>query len=384
MGTMQTSIVFLCGTLFLYLFFIFIKFLHKVWWTPIQIQQAMRLQGIKHPFYRFLYGSTKEILNMRKESNGKPMELSHYIFPKIQPHCTLGSTSVSSLVSEAEFVKDIMNNKDKSYPKNEPDGFIKKLWLLRSADDIESKKLKQGICKSIIRTIVKREKAMNVKVDSFGNDFLGLLVKVNYDADEGKRITVDDVVDECKTFYTAGHETTISLLTWTVLLLGIHTDWQEKARQEMNMIINESLRLYPPVVLLPRIVKHEAKLGKFSVPANTTLVIPTLSIHHDTQIRGEDAQQFKPKRYSEGVAKATNNNLAVFLPFGLGPRSCVGLKFGLNEAKIALIMMLQRYAFTLSPAYIHSPIVMLTSRPQHGVQNPLADKWDENKDGYVA
>ncbi|KAK2981281.1 hypothetical protein RJ640_006982 [Escallonia rubra] len=92
-------------------------------------------------------------------------------------------------------------------------------WLLRSADDIESEKLEQGIRKPIIRMIKKREKAMNGKVDSFGNDFLGLLVKANHDSDEGNRITEDDVVDECKTFYIAGHETTTSLLTWTVLLL---------------------------------------------------------------------------------------------------------------------------------------------------------------------
>ncbi|KAK3027261.1 hypothetical protein RJ639_041207, partial [Escallonia herrerae] len=148
-------------------------------------------------------------------------------------------------------------------------------------------------------------------------------------------------------------------------MVDTHSD---TASNEMNMIINESLRLYPRVILLPRIVKHEAKLGKFSVPANTILLIPTLSIHHDTQIWGEDAQQFKPERFSEGVSKATNNNPAVFLPFDLGPRSCVGLNFAMNEAKIALVMILQHYAFTLSPAYIHLPIVMLTSLPQHRVQ----------------
>ncbi|KAK2983896.1 hypothetical protein RJ640_008055 [Escallonia rubra] len=217
MGTMQTSIVFLCGTLFMYLLFIFIKFLHKVWWTPIQIQQEM---------------STKEILNKRKESNGKPMELSHNIFPKIQPHLHSWINIYGNnllfwygprahlLVSEAD-------------------------WLLRSFDDIESEKLEQGIRKSIIRIINKRETTMNGKVDSFGNDFLGLLVKANHDADEGNRITVDDVVDECKTFYTAGHENhhKLAYLDCPFLLLGIRTDWQEKASQEMYTRMARTLLL---------------------------------------------------------------------------------------------------------------------------------------------
>ncbi|KAK3039789.1 hypothetical protein RJ639_027102 [Escallonia herrerae] len=324
MGTMRTSIVFLCGTLFLYLLFIFIKLLHKVWWTPIQIQQAMRLQGIKGPSYRFLYGSTKEILKMRKESNGKPLELSHYIFPKIQPHLhswiniyEYDSGNVSSVEMMLERWKqqegkelEVFKEFRTAFGSSNLEGhdifhMLTKLSMIifRNAFKVRILGLRRNpYCTSKESTYLrstwnikcfteetpKREKAMNGKVDSFGNDFLGLLVKANHDADEGNQITVDDV---------------------------------------MNIIINELLRLYPPVVLLPRIVKHEAKLGKFNIPVNTTLVFPTLSIHHDTQIWGEDAQLFKPERFSEGVAKATNNNPAVFLPFGLGPRSCVGLNF---------------------------------------------------------
>lgn len=134
------------------------------------------------------------------------------------------------------------------------------------------------------------------------------------------------------------------------------------------MIINETLRLYPPVTEFTRQVKEETKLGNYILPANIHVVLSTLALHHDTNIWGEDAHQFKPERFSQGVAKATNNNPAVYIPFGLGPRSCVGLNFATNEAKISLAMILQRYKFTLSPTYIHSPIQILTTRPQHGVQ----------------
>lgn len=137
---------------------------------------------------------------------------------------------------------------------------------------------------------------------------------------------------------------------------------------QMNMIINETLRLYPPVISISRKVKNKVQLGKLILPANMLLHMSILAIHHDPQIWGEDVHDFKPERFSEGVAKATKNNVAAYFPFGIGQRSCVGLKAAITEAKIALTMILQRYAFTLSPAYVHSPFQLITIRPQHGVQ----------------
>lgn len=134
------------------------------------------------------------------------------------------------------------------------------------------------------------------------------------------------------------------------------------------MIFNESLRLYSPAVTVTRRVKKDVRLGNLIVPANTELIIPYLALHHEPESWGQDVQHFKPERFSEGVAKATNNNIAIFLPFGMGSRVCVGLNFATMEAKIALSMILQRYSFTLSPAYVHSPFRSMTLRPQHGVQ----------------
>ena len=136
----------------------------------------------------------------------------------------------------------------------------------------------------------------------------------------------------------------------------------------MSMIINETLRLYTPTLSVLRIVEREARLGKLILPANLSLYIPPLALHHDPQIWGEDVHLFKPERFSEGVAKATNNNIAAFFPFGMGPRTCVGMNFATNEAKIALSMILQRYSFTISPTYVHSPVQHFTLRPQHGIQ----------------
>ncbi|KAL6187831.1 hypothetical protein ACLB2K_039226 [Fragaria x ananassa] len=227
---------------------------------------------------------------------------------------------------------------------------------------------------------------------NFGQDFLGMLLKAHHDADVDQRITVEELIDECKTLYFAGQESTASLLAWTILLLALHTDWQDKARKEvlqvfgkqnqpnhdgiaklktLSMIINESLRLYPPLVTVSgRTADREVRVGKLTIDpaANLELLIKPLSLHHDPDFWGQDVHLFKPERFADGVAKATNNNLAGFLPFGTGRRMCVGSDFATTEAEVVLSMILQCYSFTLSPTYVHSPYEALTLCPQHLVQ----------------
>ncbi|XP_047309651.1 cytochrome P450 CYP749A22-like [Impatiens glandulifera] len=205
---------------------------------------------------------------------------------------------------------------------------------------------------------------------------------------QAKWMTEDDIIDECKTFYFAGHETTTSLLSWTMLLLATHQEWQHKAREEvlqifgqnnpnsagiprlkiMNMIIEESLRLYPPIPNIKRRVTKEVRLGNMILPPKLELYISPLALHHDPNIWGEDVHQFKPERFAKGVANATiTKTQAAFLPFGFGPRTCVGLNFAIVESKIALAMILQRFVFTLSPTYVHLPVQIFSIRPLHGI-----------------
>ncbi|KAG5521329.1 hypothetical protein RHGRI_033772 [Rhododendron griersonianum] len=106
--------------------------------------------------------------------------------------------------------------------------------FLKSRDDLESDKLQQAIQELIIAMINKREEKMKRgEENNYGSDFLGSLLKANHDPDEKNRVSVDEMVDECITFYLAGQETTNAILAWSLLLLAIHTDWQEKARKEV-------------------------------------------------------------------------------------------------------------------------------------------------------
>ncbi|XP_076884200.1 cytochrome P450 CYP749A22-like [Bidens hawaiensis] len=227
--------------------------------------------------------------------------------------------------------------------------------ISKTKDEREAEKLEKAIKKSILDIVKKRKENTDEEVDEYGSDYLGQLVKMANDPNESNRITIEHMIDEIKTIYGAGHLTTTSLLSWTVFLLAINQEWQDKLREEviglfgqniptsdgiarlktMNMGIHESLRLYPP-------------------GAN--------------EIWGKDVHCFRPERFVNGVAKATNNNAAAFLPFGMGPRTCVGLNFTTNEAKIALSMILQRYRLTLSDNHVHYPADVYILTPKNGVK----------------
>ncbi|KAK8516774.1 hypothetical protein V6N11_007538 [Hibiscus sabdariffa] len=249
---------------------------------------------------------------------------------------------------------------------------ISKMW--KSADELESEKLAKGIHDCVMEMVKRREeKVATGESDHFGDDFLGLLVNAYHDSDVTNRLSAEDVVDECN---FAGQETTNSLLAWTVLVLTIHTDWQEKARKEVlevfdeheYMIINETLRLYAPFAAVVRKVRKGVRLGNLVFPADMEVLIPILILHHEPELWGDDVHHFKPERFSEGIANATKYNSAAFIPFSMGPRSCVGMSFATTETKIALSMILQRYAVTLSPAYVHAPFPLIALQPQHGIQ----------------
>uniref|UniRef100_J3L231 Cytochrome P450 n=1 Tax=Oryza brachyantha TaxID=4533 RepID=J3L231_ORYBR len=246
--------------------------------------------------------------------------------------------------------------------------------------------------KTILRGMIeKRQKAMK-NGEASKDDLLGLLLESNmdYNDKDGKPnggMTVDEIIEECKLFYFAGMETTAVLLSWTVVVLSMHPEWQDRAREEVlqvfgpnkpdfngvsrlkvvTMVLNEVLRLYPPVPVTTRRTYKEIELGGVRYPAGVMLALPVLLVHRETAVWGRDAGEFNPGRFAEGVANACRDPGGAFFPFSWGPRVCIGQNFALLEAKVAVSMVLQRFAFELSPAYVHAPYTVLTLHPQHGV-----------------
>ncbi|KAJ7298629.1 hypothetical protein O6H91_08G070500 [Diphasiastrum complanatum] len=230
------------------------------------------------------------------------------------------------------------------------------------------------------------------KTGENAQDLLGLMVSAYRGLQQGNsqrhlRMSTQNIVDQCKTFFFAGHETTAALLTWTTLLLAINPEWQERLRTEIfavcgskppnsdmlnslklvAMVLYEALRLYPAATTLLRCTCTDLKLGKLLIPKGTTLFLPVVAVLHSKEMWGEDANEFKPERFCDGIANAVKNQSA-YLPFSLGPRNCIGQGFALMEAKIVLALLLQSFRFELSPSYVHAPSQVGIVKPLYGMQ----------------
>ncbi|CAM8984345.1 unnamed protein product [Rhodiola kirilowii] len=243
------------------------------------------------------------------------------------------------------------------------------------------------------RRLIKALILTNDKFSVNSKNLLSLLMSPHKGPDgKPERLGIDEVIDECKTFYFGGKDTTGNFLSWALLMLAMHQEWQYKAREEvvrvcksskaptadnlndlkiMTLIMSETLRLYPSVVTLMRHVNKDIKLGRLDIPRNTQLFLPLTAIHHDPKIWGEDANEFNPSRFNEH-----NRHLASFFPFGLGPRICVGQNLAVVEAKIVLATILRQFTLEVSPTYVHAPIQFMTLRPQFGVQIRFRKTWD--------
>ncbi|KAK1403558.1 Cytokinin trans-hydroxylase [Heracleum sosnowskyi] len=272
--------------------------------------------------------------------------------------------------------------------------FIPGYRFLPTKRNMKSWKLDKKIKKSLVGVIESRR--ANWKDEMLENgprDLLGLMIqasikeeKQSYYSPASSPITVHDIVEECKSFFFAGEQTTSNLLTWTTILLAMHPEWQVMARDEvlevcgsrdpptkdnvsklkmLGMILNETLRLYPPVVATIRRAKIDLELGSCKVPRGTELLIPILAVHHDRAIWGNDANEFNPGRFLNGVARAANHPVA-FMPFSVGVRTCIGQNLATLQAKLTLAIILQKFTFRLSPQYQHAPTVLMLLYPQYG------------------
>lgn len=264
--------------------------------------------------------------------------------------------------------------------------------FLPTKKNLHQWKLAKEIRSSMIKLIQRREKDTCVK-RPVSTDLLGLMMdaKAKASGDQANpsvcAVGIGDIIEECKTFFFAGRQTISNMLTWTVVLLAIHQDWQQLARKQvqdvcgndapnrnslnqlriLDMIVKESMRLYPALVAMVRRTKHEVKLGSLNLPQGMEVLIPILAIHHDQTLWGDDVNEFNPARFSMGVAGAVKHPLA-FIPFGTGPRACIGRNFSVIEAKVVLAMILQRFSFEISPSYRHAPTVLMMLYPQYGAQ----------------
>jgi cytochrome P450 len=203
------------------------------------------------------------------------------------------------------------------------------------------------------------------------------------DPETGRRMTPEDLVHNMQFFIVAGHETTALVISWALYLLANAPEHQERARAEARtqlngrvagaddlahmpfiaQVLEEAMRLYPPVGLLARTVVAEDELCGRTMHPNDTVFLPIWALHRH-ELWWERPNEFDPGRFSES-ARAGRDKFQ-YLPFGAGPRVCIGANFAMMQAEIILSTLIQRFRFR--PAGPEPrPVMTMTVRPEPGV-----------------
>jgi cytochrome P450 len=220
-----------------------------------------------------------------------------------------------------------------------------------------------------------------------GDDLLSRLIAAR--DDDGSGMTDKQLREEAMTLYLAGHETTALTLTWAWVLLAQHPQAEAKLVEEWqrvlggrspspddlpnlpytDAVVNEAMRVYPPVYLIGREATRDLELGGYRVRKGTTIFMSQWVNHRDPRYF-PDPEAFRPERWLDGLAKRIPKY--AYYPFGGGPRVCIGNTFALMEAALILATVGQRYKFTLDPDADLTTSPQITLLPAYGIPATLA------------
>ena len=216
-------------------------------------------------------------------------------------------------------------------------------------------------------------------------DLLSMLLRVR-DADSGAGLTDRQLRNETLTFLLAGHETTANALAWTFYLLSQHPWAEARLREEVGSVlggrvpgladlaglrwtkavVKEAMRLFPPIWIIERRVITDDQVGNFQLPAGSAVVISPYVLHRHPGF-WENPDRFDPARFEGSVPDA-------YLPFGTGPRFCIGSEFAMMEAVLITAMVTQAFHLQLVPGHPVTPLPGITLRMRHGLAMTLHRK----------
>lgn len=232
----------------------------------------------------------------------------------------------------------------------------------------------------IIQGILDERRASN----RARGDLLDTLLQVR-DA-EGRPMSDEQLRDEVMTLFLAGHETTAIALSWTCFLIAQNPDIETKLLEELHgvlgdreptvedvprlryteMILKESMRLYPAVWGIGRRAIADCEIGGYRVAAGTNVFIFQFLTQRDPRFF-VDSERFDPERWREDPVRAGKIPRFAYFPFGGGPRVCVGAAFAMLEATLLLAMIQKKFHLKLVPGRAVKPVASVTLRPQNGV-----------------
>jgi cytochrome P450 len=256
-------------------------------------------------------------------------------------------------------------------------------WISRLAGGTRGGHIFTEFDRAIDRLLALRERAG----ENQPKDLLWRLLAAR-DEETGGGMSAKEVRDQVVTIFMAGHETTAVALTWTWYLLAQHPGVEDRLHAELDAVlgdrsprhedlaklpyarsvIDESMRLYPPAHTLSRTaIADDVLLGR-PIPKGSQVVISPWLVHRNPKL-WENPERFDPGRFSP--ENASRRHRFAYLPFGGGPRICIGAAFAIAEALLILATIAQRYRLRLVPGFPIEPQGLITLRPRHGMRMTL-------------
>jgi cytochrome P450 len=216
------------------------------------------------------------------------------------------------------------------------------------------------------------------------DDLLSMLLTA-CEEETGRGMTDAQLRDEVMTIFVAGHETTANAMAWILYLVARHPEVEKRLRAEIDggcpeealtpaglaafpyarQVIDESLRLYPSIWSIGRRCTEEDELGGYRIPAGMNVVVPIFHLHWSERY-WKDAARFDPDRFAPEHRPPPDS--FAYLPFGAGPRSCIGNYFALQELMIMTILLHRRHEFQVEPGFVVEPEPLITLRQKHGLR----------------
>ena len=241
-----------------------------------------------------------------------------------------------------------------------------------------------------------RERRLELARGERKGDLLEMLIEIS-DADTGEMMNDQQIRDEVAGIYGAGHETTALALTWTWHMLNKHPHTLAKLRAEVDAlghevqasdlpnlpytlaVLEESMRLFPPVPLTVRASFESTEIGGLPVPQGELVIIAIRNLHRHPDY-WPDPLQFQPERFLPENKSSLNRN--AYMPFLSGPHMCIGNYFALTEGQLLLAMMVQTFDIRETPLQSDEGKVAITMRPKYGLPVFITPRHSTRKVGY--
>ncbi|MDX1451775.1 MAG: cytochrome P450 [Oleiphilaceae bacterium] len=311
----------------------------------------------------------------RRDISDDMFRLTMYIVSK-----TLFNTDMEQLENNADTVGDAIGQIQRIADQRFNQLFQIPKWI-PTPNNLREKKINASL-RTMIRDMIQARTRADGSFED-GDDLMAMLLNARYE--DGSAMSEQQIMDELITLFIAGHETTSNSLTWTLYLLSQHRDIQTRLQAELDevmagesptfedlekltyteMVIKEAMRMFPPAwTLSARQSNSDIVIDGYFIPKDKTLFISPYANHYNPRYFNEP-DRFDPERFTPEREKSLPR--FAYMPFGAGPRVCIGNSFAMMEAKLILATLVKRFNFELCPDQAIQPQPQITLSNEGGM-----------------